>query len=256
MTTPERIDMVGKSLRLLEVLGEHPAGIAMAPLAREIGYPLSTVHRLLTSLSRDGFAEVDEHSKRWSLGLRVFQLGQRVSHARGFSGVALPILQRVTATTQEATLMAVRAGQQRLFVHYVEGPQQLTVIGEPGKLGPLHCTSQGKCLVAFAPPAERERLLAELELTPLGPNTITDRDAFRAEIERVRTQGWALADEEHEAAIRAVGVPVLGLDGIAIAAISTAAPAFRVPAEEMAERYVPLLRAASRELAALLPTRA
>jgi len=72
----------------------------------------------------------------------------------------------------------------------------------------------------------------------------------------VTAQGWALADEEHEPGIRAIGVPVLGLDGVAIAAISTAAPAFRVPAAEMAERYVPPLRAAARELAALLPARA
>jgi DNA-binding IclR family transcriptional regulator len=168
---------------------------------------------------------------------------------------ALPILLRVTAQTQEATLMAVQDGDDQLFVHYVEGPQQLSVFGEPGKIGPLHCTGQGKALVAFAPPEERKRLLRELELKPMTPATITDRAAFRAEIEKVRTQGWALANDEHEAGIRAVGVPVLGLDGIAIAAISTAAPAFRVPAEEMAERYVPPLRAAARELAALLPAR-
>jgi DNA-binding IclR family transcriptional regulator len=68
--------MVGKALRVLGVLGEHPEGIEMAPLAREAGYPLSTVHRLLTSLSREEFAEFDEHTKRWALGLRAFQLGQ------------------------------------------------------------------------------------------------------------------------------------------------------------------------------------
>jgi IclR family acetate operon transcriptional repressor len=247
-------DMVGKALNLLGVLGEHPEGIAMAPLAREVGYPLSTVHRLLASLARHEFAEVDERTKRWSLGLRVFQLGQRVSHARGFSGVALPILQRVTTATNEATLMAVQDGDHQLFVHYIEGPQQLSVIGEPGKLGPLHCTGQGKALVAFAPEPERARLIDELELVPMTPRTIVDRDAFRAEIETVRRQGWAMADEEHEAGIRAIGVPVLGLDGVAIAAISTAAPAFRVEASEMAERFVPPLRAAARELSALLPS--
>lgn len=164
----------------------------------------------------------------------------------------LPILQRVTAQTQEATLMAVQDGDHQLFVHYVEGPQQLSVFGEPGKLGPLHCTGHGKALVAFAPPEERERLLRELELKPMTPVTITDRAAFRAEIEKVRTEGWALANGSTR---RASGVPVLGLDGIAIAAISTAAPAFRVPAAEMAERCVPPLRAAARELAALLPAR-
>ena len=78
------------------------------------------------------------------------------------------------------------------------------------------------------------------------------RDLHRA-LDRRAVQGDL--GLHHATGIRAIGGPVLGLDGVAIAAISTAAPAFRVPAAEMAEHYVPPLRAAARELAALLPAR-
>lgn len=247
-------DMVAKALRLLVLLGDEPQGIALSTLARRAGFPVSTTYRLLNSLAGQGFATLGP-DRRWSLGLRLFELGQRVSHARGYAGVALPVMQRLAASVGEPTLMSVLEDDQQLYVHYVEGVrQQVQITGQPGQRGPLHCTSMGKVLVAFAPPEECERLVETLDLEPLGPHTITDRAAFRAEIEGVRERGWAGADEEHEAGIRAVGVPVLGPDGVAIAALSTAAPVFRATMAQL-EEHVPQLRGAAAELAYLLPRR-
>lgn len=245
-------DMVGKAMRVLSMLGEHPYGIGVSALARAVGLPVTTTHRLLASLQRDGFVTSDPESRRYLLGIRLFELGQRVSHARGFAGTAVPILRRVTAHTREPTLMSVRDGHHQVYVHYVEGPQQVQITGEPGRRGPLHCTSMGKCLVAFAAEDERRRLIAELELPKLAPGTITDRAAFAEEIARVREFGHATADEEHEPGIRAVGVPVRGPSGVALAALSTAAPAYRTGMTEL-RGFVPVLAEAARELAALLP---
>ncbi|NIH87788.1 IclR family transcriptional regulator [Amycolatopsis granulosa] len=243
-------DMVGKALRVLSLLGEYPDGVGLSELARRAGYPVSTTHRLLSSLQEQGFARSDPASKRYALGLRLFELGQRVSHARGFAGVALPVLRALTDQTGEPTLMAVLDGHEQVYVHSVRGPRQIQIRGEPGQRGPLHCTSMGKCLVAFAP--DRAALVESLELTALSPRTITTRAEFAREIASVRARGYAVADEEHEPGIRAVGVPVLAPDGTAIAAVSTAAPAYRVTMAEL-EAFVPALRAAARELAASLP---
>lgn len=245
-------NMVGKALRLLSLLGEHPDGAGVSELARTAGFPVSTTHRLLGSLQREGFATTDPGAGRYRLGLRLFELGQQVSHARGFAGTAVPVMQRVTAHTREATLMSVLDRQQQVYVHCVEGPQQVQITGEPGRRGPVHCTSMGKCLLAFQPDEARRRLLGAVELSRLAPSTIVDRAEFVAEIEQVRERGYAVADEEHEPGIRAVGVPVCGPDGIAIAALSAAAPAYRSTVGELRE-FVPVLAAAARELAAALP---
>ncbi|MFP5348141.1 MAG: IclR family transcriptional regulator [Actinomycetes bacterium] len=247
-------DMVGKALGLLAALGEFPDGAPAAELARATGLPLSTAHRLLGSLVRDGFVEFESRSRRYTLGLQVFTLGQAVAQARGLAGMARPVLEEVSATTGEATLMAVRDGAEQLYVHYVQGPQGVSVIGRPGAHGPLHCTAQGKVLVALAPRPLREQLVESLELTPRGPNAITDRDRFRDAITEVRARGWAIADQEHEVGIRAVAVPVLGPDGVALAAISTAAPAYRASVEQLID-HVPLLADAARRIAVLMPAR-
>ena len=246
-------DMVGKALLLLERLGAYPSGVPLSTLSRESGFPLSTCHRLAAALVRDGYADFDEDTRRYSLGLKVFSLAQSVAHRRGFAGSALPILEELAEQTRETALMSVRSGPHQLYVHHVQGPQQVSVIGTPGSVGPLHCTSMGKVLVAFAPDAERARLVSGLELVPLGPRTVTDRQEFAEMIAKVRESGYAVADEEHEAGIRAIGVPVLRPDGEAVAAVSVAAPSYRMEVERLRE-LLPHLTAAAERLAVVLPT--
>jgi DNA-binding IclR family transcriptional regulator len=246
--------MVGKALGLLVLLGDEPRGASAAEISRRADLPFSTTYRLLGSLTRDGFVDYEPDGRRYHLGLRIFQLGQRVSNHHGFAGTALPILRRVTEETGEATILSVRDGIHHLTVNKVDGPQTFRVTSDPGFLGALHTTSVGKALVAFAEDEDRERLLEELPLEPLTALSITDRDAFRAEIEKVRRQGYAVMDEENELGMRAVAVPVFNSQGIAFASLATAVPVFRLSMEALVA-LVPLLQAAAVELSARLPQR-
>ena len=249
-----RTDMVGKALGLLVLLGDEPRGASAAELSRRAELPFSTTYRLLGSLTRDGFVDYEPDGRRYHLGLRVFQLGQRVSNHHGFAGTALPILRRVTEKTGEATILSVRDGHHHLTVNKVDGPQTFRVTSDPGHLGALHTTSVGKALVAFAEDAERQRLVEELELEPLTEFSITDRGAFRAEIEQVRRRGYAVMDEENELGMRAVAVPVFNAQGFAFASLATAVPVFRLSLEDLVA-LVPALQEAAAELSARLPQR-
>ena len=247
-----RTDMVGKALGLLVLLGDEPRGSSAADLSRRAELPFSTTYRLLGSLTRDGFVDYEPDGRRYHLGLRVFQLGQRVSHHHGFAGTALPILRRVTEETGEATILSVRDGVHHLTVNKVDGPQTFRVTSDPGHLGALHTTSVGKALVAFADAATREELVETLVLEPLTEFSITDREAFRAEIETVRHRGYATMDEENELGMRAVAVPVFNAQGQAFASLATAVPVFRMSMEAL-QALVPLLQSAAAELSARLP---
>jgi DNA-binding IclR family transcriptional regulator len=242
--------MVAKALSLLDLVGEYPHGAALSDLATRSGFPLSTTHRLLASLIRGGFASMDP-DRRYNLGLRVFALGQQVASARGFAGTVLPQMEWLSQQTEEAVLMSVLDGDHQLYVHYVPGPQQVGVIGERGRHGPLHCTAMGKVLLAFAPTDQSARLVETISLDPLGPNTITDRDAFRVEISSVRAQGYAIANEEHETGILAIGMPIVDNGGRLRAAISVAAPAFRCDPERL-KSFLPAMRTAAETIRILL----
>ena len=127
--------MVGKALGLLVLLGDEPRGASAAEISRRAELPFSTTYRLLGSLTRDGFVDYEPDGRRYHLGLRVFQLGQRVSNHHGFAGTALPILRRVTEETGEATILSVRDGIHHLTVNKVDGPQTFRVTSDPGHLG-------------------------------------------------------------------------------------------------------------------------
>ncbi|MFJ2442346.1 MULTISPECIES: IclR family transcriptional regulator [unclassified Streptomyces] len=247
-------DVVGRAVRLLLLVGDHPHGITLSELARESGVPVSTSHRLVNTLCREGLVEFEPAGKRYRPGLRLFQLGQQAGRAYGFAGTALPVMQRVTRQTEEATLMSVLDGTRHLYVHYVDGPLTVGVRSEPGRHGPLHCTSMGKVLMAFAPDAVRDDLLDRVDLTPHGPNSITDRDQLREAVRLAAERGYATADEEHHPGLRAVAVPILRPGGDVFAALSTAAPAFRRTLDDLVA-MVPLLRSAATELGARLPSR-
>jgi DNA-binding IclR family transcriptional regulator len=157
----------------------------------------------------------------------------------------------VSSVTREATLLAVRDVERQLLLYTIEGPQQVRVEGAPGQHGPLHCTSLGKVLIAFAEPAAREYLVEHVPLDRAGPKAITTRSRFREEIEAVRARGYAIADEEHEVGIRAIGVPVFGSGEVAVAALATAAPAFRMSVDQLIEQ-LPTLREAVQALSVLM----
>jgi len=243
---------LAKGLRLLVALGNHPDGAGVSELASEVELPVSSTHRLLTGMIPQGFVAFDPERRQYFLGLRTFELGQRVASARKLSEVALPAMQRVTQATGEPTLLAVLAEDEMLYVERVEGKHLAQIRGSAGERGSLPGTALGKALLAFLPEEEREALIENLPLPKLGPNSITNRGALRAELDRTRERGYAVNDEELEAGVRAIGVPIINARGRPVASITVATLAFRYSMEEL-EIFVPLLQDAANEIAVQLP---
>lgn len=244
--------MLAKGLNLLDALAEYPDGAGVSELAREVRLPVSTVHRLLATMVQLGFVSFHGNRRQYSLGLKVFELSHRVALVRDLSEVALPVMRKVTEATGEPTLMSVRDGLEMIYVERVDGPSRIQIRGSVGGRGPLHCTSLGKALLAFLPDGEREGVLRELHLTKRAPNTITETSDLREELALTKDRGYAVADEEHEEGVLAVGLPVMNSRGWPVAAICVAALAFRSSLEEL-KGYLPLLHDAASEIGAQLP---
>lgn len=246
------VDMVGKAMRILAILSDFPHGASVRDVARKSGYPPSTTHRLLQSLSSQGFVSNDSDLRRYNLGLRVWELGQKVSQARGFDGVTIPILEVVVEETHEAAVLGVRAERQLLFVHSLPSPRPVRIKADPGSRTPLHCTSMGKVLLAFSAPETREELVREIPMEKLTPQTETDRDRLRTELDQVWQQGFATSIEEHDVGVNSIAVPVLDAQGHARAAVGCAAPAARASRDKLAD-FLPALQKAASSLTLLLP---
>jgi len=244
-----RQDMVGKALRLLELLGEHPDGLTAAEATKICGYPFSTTYRLLNALVRDGFAELQE-DRRYVLGLKIFHAAHSVAQRLGITGTVVPVLRRMVERTGESCLFAVLDGDRFHTLAKEDGPD-FRVTSDPGYRGALHSSALGLCLLAFAPEDVREHLLGTIELEARTPATLTDRDELRRRVERIRREGWATQDQEHDVGMVAVAVPVLRPGGGCIGSLALSAPVFRHRLEDLVD-MAPALREAAGELGARL----
>lgn len=242
---------IAKGLALLRTVGEFPHGGTAAEIGARAGHPFSTTYRLLGALVDAEFVEYHPSSKKYSLGLPVFELGQRVGHARGFLGTAAPVLESLTAATHESSVLAVLDGDRCLTVHTVDGPEFRTTT-DPGDRGTLHTTAVGQALLAWLPSEQRTRLVEKLDLTPSTPRSITDRETLLGSLRASMERGWTEQSEENDIGMNAIGAPVLRADGTLLASLAIAAPVFRADLDALRQHAPALLSAAGR-LGGLLP---
>ena len=239
--------MLARGLSLLTALGDHPDGVTVTDLARQVGLPVSTTHRLLSTETSLGFVAFDSERKTYRLGVRVFELANRVRGVTDLAGVAHPVMRRLSRRTGETVQLSVLSDGRALFVEKVGTEQAVGIRGAVGQSEPLYATSTGKTLLSQLPPDGRDEILDALEFTAWTPTTITTREDLVAELDRVREQDYAVADEEFDRGVRAIGVPVRDGRGRARAALCISAPVFRVSLEDLVG-WLPDLRAAAHEI--------
>jgi IclR family pca regulon transcriptional regulator len=117
---------------------------------------------------------------------------------------------------------------------------------------PAHATSMGRVLLAWAPPVVVDEVLTGRPLRAVTPNTLTDLDDVRAELSRVRAQGWSIVSEELEIGLLSASAPVRDRSGEVVAALASSTSVGRSDAETLRRDVVPLLVDAADRLSASL----
>ncbi|MDA8147493.1 MAG: IclR family transcriptional regulator [Actinomycetota bacterium] len=239
-----------KALWVLRALRIAERDMGVADIARTVGLPMTTVHRILKTLVVAGYVVQNAETDQYHLGREAFLLGRAVAETLGFD-TAQPLLEHLSATTGESVNLVVRDGNQGLVVLRIESDQPLRYIQPVGTTIPLYCTSSGKALLAFsADPAGEVDRLGELEA--LTPRTITSPPKLVEELHAIRERLFSVNRGERIAGVCGIAAPVLGSDGVAVAALAVQGPEFRIPDARIAE-IGPLVIGAAQAIAATLP---
>jgi IclR family transcriptional regulator, acetate operon repressor len=219
------VQSVDRALALLEALAAAEQPIGVGALAERTGLPQGTAHRLLQGLQARGYVRHDA-SRKYSVGSAALVLGDAAQ--RSLARSARPYLAELVDASGETANLAVLDGDDVVYVAQVPSPHTLRMFAEVGRHVPPHSTAVGKVLLAALP---RNRALSILRRTGLPrrtPSTITSLDDFGRELDRVSERGWAADEEEQEAGVRCVAVPVGGdHSGPVVAAVSLSGPAER-----------------------------
>jgi DNA-binding IclR family transcriptional regulator len=247
MNQPTRyaVPAVEGALTVLETLAGAPQ-LGVSELAKRLGLSKGSVYRLLATLVRRGYVEKDAQSDRYQLTYRLFAVGSRAAQRLGLREVAQPVMERLGSETGETVNLGVLDDFRTVSLHLVESTHPLSIHMRIGGL-PAHATATGKILLAALDPAEFARRLGGRRLERITERTLKSRPALLADLARVRTQGFAVDDEECSLGMRCVGAPIRDHRGMVVAALSVVAPCQRLPSSAL-PATIELVRDAAREI--------
>ena len=235
--TPPGDQFVQSLARGLSVItafdAEHPS-MTLSDIAARTGLSRATARRFLHTLVELGYVRLD--GKQFALTPQVLRLGTAYLSGLGLPQLAQPHLEQLSARLGESTSAAVLDGDEIVYVARVATRRIMTVGITVGTRFPAYATSMGRVLLAGLPAPQLDDYMARADLAPLTGRTLHDAGSLRAELDRVRAQGWALVDQELEAGLRSVAAPLRDADDRVVAAVNVSTSVQLQP--ELPEEYV------------------
>ncbi|MFQ5786263.1 MAG: IclR family transcriptional regulator [Alphaproteobacteria bacterium] len=234
-----------KALALLEGVAGSTKPIALSDLVSLLGLPKPTVHRIALLLEREGFLQREPGSRRFVVGYRLVSLGLQAAAASVAEGPTHAILKTLSEQIGESTGFGVMARGEVVCLDKVETSSSFGLRVAPKTRLPLHCSAVGKLFLAHMPPRERERLVRSLSLDRFTERTITNADELLDNLRRVRAKGFAVNDQEHNAGVVCVAVPVMGIRRRMCAGLAIGAPVARLSLDQAIEHVPAMQRSAA-----------
>jgi IclR family transcriptional regulator, pca regulon regulatory protein len=237
------VQSLERGLAVIRAFDAQRPELTLSEVARHCDLTRAAARRFLLTLADLGYVRTD--GRLFRLTPRVLELGYAYLSSLSLPEVAAPHLERLVAEVHESSSMSVLDGDDIIYVARVPTARIMTVSINVGTRFPAYATSMGRVLLAALPPGELATYLGRATLSRLAPRTITSAEGLRAELDRVRAQGWAIVDQELEAGLRSVAAPVRDRAGVTVAAINVSVHASRTTLDGIRRKLVPPLRAAA-----------
>ncbi|MFI6480943.1 IclR family transcriptional regulator [Nonomuraea sp. NPDC050663] len=200
--------------------------LGVTEIAESLGMSKAAVHRVLASLRTRGLVDLDEESRRYSLGLTAMRLGLAYLDRIDVRRLAAPELIDLSRRTQETATLSIRTGDTRVYIDQVTPQREVIMSVSLGVPYPLHAGGSSKAFLAFLADDEIADYLSN-PLVPLTASTVTDHDRLRTELALIRRRGYAMSISERQSGAASVAAPILDHHGRPAAVVSVCGPAER-----------------------------
>ena len=240
MPGPEPVEgVIARAVRLLAAFNSRSTSLTVSDLSRRAGLPLSTTSRMVAELVRHGLLSRSDDGRRIRIGVRLWELGSRAAPTRTLREAALPFMEDLHTVIHHHVQLGVLDGQEVLFVERLSAHEAVINVTEVAGRLPLHASSSGLVLLAYAPTEVQESVLAG-QLRAFTPSTITSTAELRTALAEIRRAGFVHTPGHIRDAAAGVAVPVRDAKDRVIASLGVV-----VPNDEVAARAVPALRTAA-----------
>jgi DNA-binding IclR family transcriptional regulator len=218
-----------KAAEVLRQVVAHDEGLSQAEIQRIVHLPKATAFRILNSWITEGF--VRKVGKRYFAGIALAQAGLKSLKGLELRDKARPVLAKLAHISGETAHLAVESGAHALILEVADSPNPIRAANRAGALADIHCSSTGKVFLAAKSNDEIEEVLERVILDPRTRKTHTSKESLMQDLETIRTNGYAVDDEEYYLGVRCLAAPVYDATGQLIAAIGITGTADRFTAD-------------------------
>lgn len=255
MAVQPREDPVRRSLRILSAFSMDQPRMGVSELARRVGLPKSTVHRILRIMREEGFVQQDERTQEYRLGVRLFHLGSVVREQFDLISAARPVMERLRDLVNETVNLYMLDGYERVCVQKAESTHLVRQVVSLGQRIPTYCGAAGKVLVAWQDSDFIEAVISSTHLKRLTSNTIVDPSAFRQELRSIKRKGYGVSQGERDPDVTAVAAPIFSHDGKVTASLGVSGPRLRLQiTDELVKELIASSEEISSELGVVVPS--
>jgi DNA-binding IclR family transcriptional regulator len=230
------VQVISRAAKILRTLREYPKGLTLSQIAKEVELARSTVQRIVNALEEEKLVVAASANRGFRLGPEIAMLASAVHN--DLREEMRPFLQQLSEEINETVDLSILSNGKVLFVDQIIAAHPLQAASQPGQSFPLHCTANGKAILAALSNKEVEKILPS-NLKAYTPNTITKRDELMIELETIRKEGISFSLEEHLLGVCAVGSVIYDSIGN-LSAISIPLPTTRFYGNE--ERLIKALQ--------------
>lgn len=246
-------DLMGglaKGLRVIEAFTAEAPRLSISQAASVAGLDRATARRCLLTLAEHGYCAYD--GKFFTVTPRVLRLGTGCLATMPLPRIVQPSLDELSQQIGQSTSVAILDDGEIVYVARAAQRKVMSIALMPGSRLPAYCTSMGRVMLAALPESRARELLNSYPMSARTPNTLTDIEAVMAELNRVRTQGYATVDQEVEIGLRSIAVPLKNARGTVVAALNTGLSASPEPMTVLVDNYLQPLLKLSQELSGIL----
>ncbi|MFD8734778.1 IclR family transcriptional regulator C-terminal domain-containing protein [Streptomyces sp. NPDC059618] len=244
----EFVESPVRGLTVITAFGEGRGELGLAAVARATGISRASAHRALVTLEHLGY--VTAHDGVFRLTPRVLGLGFPPLSRASLSEIAAPYLTELSQLLQDSVSFAVPAGDEIQYTGHVSARGVMSVHVAVGTRLPAYATAVGRAILADLPEARATEALAGGTAGADSRADVIAPERFRAELDRVRTDGYALVEGELAQGLRCIAVPVRDRDGRTVAAVNVAMHTGRRTTEACVDDVLPELRATAARIEA------
>lgn len=235
-----------KGLAIIQAFDVDNSRLSASAAAKLAGMTRSSARRHLMMLSYLGFVGTD--GKSFWLMPKVLRLGTAYLHSARLPRVVQPFLQRLTGATQESAFVSVLDGDELVYIARNGANRVMNTGFVLGARIPPFVASAGIAILSAQPPQRVGQLLADYEIKPFTPYTITDKQTILAEIERAAAEGYAMWEQQLEPGVRGIAVPLKNHKAQTLGAISLSARMGEEGSTQALRRLLPALQQVASEL--------